>query len=113
MHVLCNTRTVASIVEQGEANEPRSGRGKPWAAKQQAARLIWPGDFMNLYNIKYYRLVCIYYTSIVVRGLLLVVFKPLSLVFATMDAVVSEWEPSKPLHKSSVDDIDYDKHLGI
>ena len=38
---LCNTHTVASIVEQGEANEPRSGRGKPWAAKQQAARLIW------------------------------------------------------------------------
>ena len=68
---------------------------------------------MNLYNIKYYSLVCIYYASIVARGLLLLVFKPLSLVFATLDSMVSEWTPTKPLHKSSGDDIDYDKHLGI
>ena len=68
---------------------------------------------MNLYNIKYLSLLSIYYASIVTRGLLLIVFKPLSFVFATVDAVVSEWEPSKPLHTSRGDDIDYDKHLGI
>ena len=66
-----------------------------------------------MYNLKHYSLLSLYYTSIVVRGLLLVVFKPLSFVFATVDAIVSEWEPSKPLHKSKGDDIDYDKHLGI
>ena len=61
---------------------------------------------MNMYTIKHYALTLVYYISIVVRGLLLVVFKPLSFVFATVDAIVSEWEPSKPLHKSK--DIDYD-----
>ena len=67
-----------------------------------------------MYNFKHHTLTLVYYISIVVRGLLLVVFTPLSWVFATVDAIVSEWEPSKPLHKSSVDDdIDYDKHLGI
>mgnify|MGYP007061968720 CR=1 FL=1 len=68
---------------------------------------------MNMYNFKHHTLTLVYYISIVVRGLLLVVFKPLSFLFATVDAIVSEWEPSKPLHTSSVDDIDYDKHLGI
>ena len=68
---------------------------------------------MNLYNIKHHALTILYYAAIVVRGLLLIVFKPLSFVFATVDAVVSEWEPSKPLHTSKGDDIDYDKHLGI
>lgn len=66
-----------------------------------------------MYNFKYYSLLALYYASILVRGLLLIVFKPLSFVFATVDAVVSEWEPSKPLHTSQGDDIDYDKHLGI
>ena len=66
-----------------------------------------------MYNFKYYSLLSIYYASIVVRGLLLLVFKPLSFVFAAVDSVVSEWTPSKPLHKSDGDDIDYDKHLGI
>ena len=67
-----------------------------------------------MYNFKHHTLTLVYYMSIVVRGLLLVVFTPLSWVFATVDAIVSEWEPSKPLHKSSVDDdIDYDKPLGI
>ena len=68
---------------------------------------------MTMRNLKHYTLTLLYYVSILVRGLLLIVFKPLSFVFATMDAIVSEWEPSKPLHKSNVDDIDYDKHLGI
>ena len=67
-----------------------------------------------MHNFKHHALTILYYTSIVVRGLLLVVFKPLSFIFGTVDAIVSEWEPSKPLHTSKVDDdIDYDKHLGI
>lgn len=68
---------------------------------------------MNMYNFKHHTLTLVYYMSIVTRGLLLCVFTPLSWVFATVDAIVSEWEPVKPLHKSSVDDTDYDKHLGI
>ena len=68
---------------------------------------------MNMYNLKHLSLTALYYLCIAVKYSLLVVVKPVSLVFATMDAVVSEWTPSKPLHKSSVDDIDYDKHLGI
>jgi len=59
-----------------------------------------------MYNFKYYSLLALYYASILVRGLLLIVFKPLSFVFSTVDATVSEWTPSKPLHKSK--DIDYD-----
>ena len=68
---------------------------------------------MNMYNLKHLSLTALYYVSIAIKYSLLVVVKPVSLVFATLDAVVSEWTPSKPLHKSSVDDIDYDKHLGI
>ena len=69
---------------------------------------------MNLYNIKHHALTLVYYLSIVIKYSLLVVFKPLSWVFSTVDAILSEWEPSKPLHTSkSDDDIDYDKHLGI
>ena len=66
-----------------------------------------------MYNIKHHTLTILYYASILVRGLLLIVFKPLSWVFATVDAALSEWEPSKPLHTSRGDDTDYDKHLGI
>jgi len=61
---------------------------------------------MTMRNLKHYTLTLLYYVSILVRGLLLIVFKPLSFVFSTVDAIVSEWEPSKPLHKSK--DIDYD-----
>jgi hypothetical protein len=69
---------------------------------------------MNMYNFKYYSLLALYYASIVTRGLLLIVFAPLSWVFSTVESILSEWEPQKPLHKSGVDDdIDYDKHLGI
>jgi len=66
-----------------------------------------------MYNFKYYSLLALYYAATLVRGLLLVVFKPLSWLFAAVDEIVSEWTPSKPLHKSDGDDIDYDKHLGI
>ena len=66
-----------------------------------------------MYNFKHHLLTLLYYASIVVKYSLLVVVKPVSMVFATVDAILSEWEPSKPLHTSSVDDIDYDKHLGI
>ena len=68
---------------------------------------------MTMYNLKHYTLTLLYYMSILTRGLLLCVFTPLSWVFASVESIVSEWEPSKPLHKSSVDDTDYDKHLGI
>ena len=68
---------------------------------------------MNLYTIKYLSLLSIYYISIVVRGLLVVVLAPLNFIIEALYTIVSEWEPSKPLHTSSVDDIDYNKHLGI
>ena len=68
---------------------------------------------MNMYNIKYYGLLALYYIAIIVRGLLLVVLTPLNFIIEALYSIVSEWEPSKPLHKSSVDDIDYDEHLGI
>jgi len=68
---------------------------------------------MNMYNIKYYSLLALYYVSMIVRGLLLIVFKPLGFAFAAVESILSEWTPSKPLHKSDGDDIDYDKHLGI
>ena len=113
MHVLLNTRAATHTDEQGTAKQPRSGRDRPWAAKQQAARLIWPGEFMNLYNIKYHALNLLYYAAIVVRGLLVVVLAPLNFAFEALYTIVSEWEPSKPLHKSDSDDIDYDKHMGI
>ena len=54
--------------------------------------------------MKYYTKLFFYYVCTLVRGLLLVVFKPLSFLFATVDAIVSEWEPSKPLHKSDEHD---------
>ena len=59
-----------------------------------------------MYNLKHYSLLSLYYASILVRGLLLVVVTPLSFTFETLYSIVSDWEPSKPLHKSK--DIDYD-----
>ena len=66
-----------------------------------------------MYNLKHLSLLAIYYASIVVRGLLVVVLAPLNFIFEALYTIVSEWEPSKPLHTSKGDDIDYDKHLGI
>ena len=68
---------------------------------------------MNTYNIKYHALKLAYYLSIVVKYSLLVVVKPASAVFATLESILAEWRPSKPLHTSKGDDIDYDRHLGI
>ena len=68
---------------------------------------------MNMYTIKHLGLTLLYYASILTRGLLLVVLAPLNFIIEALYTIASEWEPSKPLHKSSVDDIDYDKHLGI
>jgi hypothetical protein len=59
-----------------------------------------------MYNLKHLGLLAIYYASIVVRGLLVVVLAPLNFVFEALYTIASEWEPSKPLHKSK--DIDYD-----
>ena len=67
-----------------------------------------------MHNIKHLSLTLAYYLCIAVKYALLVVVKPASAVFATLESTLSEWEPSKPLHKSDPDDdIDYDKHLGI
>jgi len=66
-----------------------------------------------MYNVKHLSLTLLYYVSILVRGLLLVVLAPLNFIIEALYTIVSEWEPVKPLHESSVDDIDYDKHLGI
>ena len=66
-----------------------------------------------MYNLKHLSLTLAYYASILTRGLLLVVLAPLNFIIEALYTIVSEWEPSKPLHKSGVDDIDYDKHLGI
>ena len=66
-----------------------------------------------MYNFKHHTLTLVYYASILVRGLLLVVLAPLNFIIEALYTIVSEWEPVKPLHKSSVDDIDYDEHLGI
>ena len=68
---------------------------------------------MNAYNLKYYSQLTVYYLCILTRGLLLVVLAPLNFIIEALYTIVSEWEPSKPLHTSSEDDIDYDKHLGI
>ena len=68
---------------------------------------------MNMYNFKHHTLTLVYYIAILVRGLLLVVLAPLNFTVEALYSMVSDWEPSKPLHKSSVDDIDYDEHLGI
>jgi hypothetical protein len=68
---------------------------------------------MTMYNLRYYTRLTLYYCAVVVRGLLLVVFTPLAALFGTLESTVSEWEPNKPLHTTSEDDIDYDKHLGI
>ena len=59
-----------------------------------------------MYNLKHLSLTLVYYISIVVRGLLVVVLAPLNFVFEALYTIASEWEPSKPLHKSK--DIDYD-----
>lgn len=66
-----------------------------------------------MYNFKYYSLLALYYAATLVRGLLLVVLAPLNFTVEALYTIVSEWEPVKPLHKSSVDDTDYEKHLGI
>ena len=68
---------------------------------------------MTMYNLGYYTRLTVYYLCVVTRGLLVVVLAPLNFVFEALYTIASEWEPSKPLHTSSVDDIDYDKHLGI
>ena len=54
--------------------------------------------------MKYYTLLSLYYVSILIKYSLLVVFTPLSFLFATVDAIVSEWEPNKPLHTSDEHD---------
>ena len=59
-----------------------------------------------MYNLKHYSLLSLYYANTLVKYSLLVVVKPVSAVFATLESILAEWEPVKPLHKSK--DIDYD-----
>ena len=59
-----------------------------------------------MYNLKHYSLLALYYTNTLVKYSLLVVVKPVSAVFATLESILAEWEPNKPLHKSK--EIDYD-----
>jgi len=59
-----------------------------------------------MYNLKHYSLLSLYYANTLVKYSLLVVVKPVSAVFATLESILAEWEPSKPLHKSK--EIDYD-----
>jgi len=59
-----------------------------------------------MYNLKHYSLLSLYYANTLVKYSLLVVVKPVSAVFATLESILAEWEPNKPLHKSK--EIDYD-----
>ena len=59
-----------------------------------------------MYNLKHYSLLSLYYANTLVKYSLLVVVKPVSAVFATLESILAEWEPEKPLHKSK--EIDYD-----
>ena len=64
--------------------------------------------------MKYYIQLSLYYACTLVRGVLLIVLTPLNFIVEAAYSIVSDWEPSKPLHASDeADDIDYDKHLGI
>jgi len=54
----------------------------------------------------YYVKLCYYYAHIVLRFALLVVFKPLALLFNTVVALADDWEVDKPT-KPNDDDDDY------
>jgi len=60
-------------------------------------------------NLKHYSLTLLYYISIVVRGVLVVVLKPLNFTVELLYSIVSEWELDKPLRKSNT--ADEDEHL--
>ena len=66
-----------------------------------------------MYNLKHYSLLSLYYASIVVRGVLVVVLAPLSFTVETLYSMVSDWEPYKPLHKSQEVDYDDPDNYGI
>ena len=73
---------------------------------RSSKRHAWFGQENFMYNLKHYTLTVLYYISIVIRGLLLIVLKPLNFIVELVYSMVSDWDPSKPLHKSK--DIDYD-----
>ena len=68
---------------------------------------------MNMYNIKYYIHLALYHVSTLVRGLLVIVLKPLNFMVEAAYSIVSDWEPSKPLHKSHEVDYDDPDNYGI
>ena len=66
-----------------------------------------------MYNLKHYSLLSLYYANTLDKYSLLVVVKPVSAVFATLESILAEWEPSKPLHKSKEIDYDNPDNYGI
>ena len=66
-----------------------------------------------MYNLKHYSLLSLYYANTLVKYSLLVVVKPVSAVFATLESILAEWEPEKPLHKSKEIDYDNPDNYGI
>lgn len=65
-------------------------------------------------TMKYYLLLSIYYVCILVKYVLLVVFKPVALVTSTVAETASEWEPNKPLHTSDeLDPMQDPDNLGV
>jgi len=66
-----------------------------------------------MYNLKHYSLLSLYYANTLVKYSLLVVVKPVSAVFATLESILAEWEPDKPLHKSKEIDYDDPENYGI
>ena len=64
--------------------------------------------------MKYYIQLAFYYVCILVKYSLLVVVRPASAVFETLNSIVSDWEPSEPLHKTDEPDPMQDPdNLGI
>jgi len=64
--------------------------------------------------MKYYIKLFYYYASTLVRGLLLIVLMPLNFTVEAAYSIVSDWEPSRPLHSSDeLDPMQDPDNLGI
>mgnify|MGYP000880287863 CR=1 FL=1 len=64
--------------------------------------------------MKYYIQLAYYYVCITIKYSVLVVAKPVAMLFSTVDSTVSDWEPNKPLHTSDeVDPMQDPDNLGV
>ena len=64
--------------------------------------------------MKYYVQLTLYYLCTLVKYTVLCVAKPVAIVFGTVDSIVSDWEPNRPLHTSDESDPMQDPdNLGI